>query len=187
MLIAGKTLQFGDTLTMSQKRYLVQRVGSLARQLQSRGYKVRLTPSVRTDSVYLVVGAVEISFRNHVGGPHDYNVFLSSFPTWKEAKKHVLSNIIPRLPAPHQSITESDIVDDEKVDVGRPFPMLDESHFEPLEELQKNIHALHRFVTPAARKSMNDEQLDELKKTIALAHSNYDKYRNKVKNLMPIS
>lgn len=189
MLLAGKKLNFGEPLTMSQKRYLIQRVGSLARHLQARGYKVNLTPAIRTDSVYLVVGKAEISFRNHAGGQHqhDYNVFLSSFPSWKEAKNHVLTTIIPKLPAPIQTVHETDVWTVDQPQGSRAFPVMDDEQIEDLEQLRKNIHALISFIQPISHSTMTKKQKEELKETITQAHSNYDKYRHKIKPLMPSS
>lgn len=102
MKIAGKNVLYGEKLTNTQKNYLQQRVSALARLLHGKGYKVKMKTSASTDSIYLDVNNIQISFRNHAGKNAYFSVIISSFPNWTEAKKYVLNNIIPKCTPPEK-------------------------------------------------------------------------------------
>lgn len=143
MKIVGKKVLFGDRLTNTQKNYLQQRISALARYLHSKGYKVKMKTSIRTDSIYLYVNKKTISFRNHQGDDDYHSVFISSFSSWKECKSYVLDSIIPKCGIPRKLTYNflDDVKTNEMTDNS------EEKHKEEEKNIKENTESLFELDT----------------------------------------
>lgn len=183
MKIAGKVIQFGDRLTITQKNYLQQRVMTLARYLHGQGYSVDMTTSVSTDSIYLEVNGKNISFRNHPGKGSYYSVIISSFPNWREVKKYVLNHIVPKVPSPEKlshNFLELDLKENIMKDNETLNP-LNEEVLEYLDNIERNIDSIENSMNKISKDENHVGQVKYVVNLMRNTTRNINKIKEKVK------
>lgn len=188
MKLAGKEVMYGDILTNTQKNYLQQRVSALARLLHGRGYDVKMNTSVSTDSIYLEVNEIKISFRNHPSRGKHYSVIISSFPNWAEAKDYVLKNIIPRCTTPeklkHNFLGDVNVSKVTQTEVKNPSqtsdketPNLDEEALNYIKAIEENTKVMLNSIKKVPKNTQNNGNLIHVENLMRNTQRNINKLK----------